>query len=602
MAELLGNRYRLGDSLNRGPTGQVYFAVDADDHEFALKVLRAELVDEPDVVARVAGYVADLQQLSGPHLVRVLDVVTAADTVAIVMERVRGGDLRQHLSETGTVLPAEVARIGAEIAEALADLHEAGYLHLDVKPHNILLDQFTAPRAARLTDLGVAGLALASARARRAILTAEPHYVAPELTMPNAVPTQAADLYSLGVVLYELCCGVTAFAGLSARELAVVTASSEPGRPEGIPDELWRVIIAMLARNPQDRPASAGQVASNLNGLMSTLEHQPCALRLTVPPPPRQTTPTSPGATPPNIGAGWLTTNITGPMFATGGPMRRRRRRLVLLGLVILVAVGGLVGWAVAGSGGGSSASGPPGGGGVTQPNQIPTAAAPITTVTTTAPPMTVAPNLIGKTLAQAQDAVPSAVTLKTVDTINQTAQDGTVIDQDPKPGAPINGTIQVTVARQAVTAYLDSLTPATGSWRNADNAEVAGQQVTHALITSLGDCQQSEHVEYNVSKGYRQLVATAGVEDNSPDSATKVQVQIFGDGRQLQNTTMTFGASYPVNVDLSGVLRLRIEWQDISHSNSFCNSEDSLVFGEAHLLGLPGEVPTTPVTATPTN
>ncbi|HEY0806314.1 MAG TPA: protein kinase, partial [Pseudonocardiaceae bacterium] len=591
MAELLGNRYRLGDSLNRGPTGQVYFAVDADDHEFALKVLRAELVDEPDVVARVAGYVADLQQLSGPHLVRVLDVVTAADTVAIVMERVRGGDLRQHLSETGTVLPAEVARIGAEIAGALADLHSfcpqpsrpgAGYLHLDVKPRNILLDQFTAPRAARLTDLGVAGLAMASAYARRAILTAEPHYVAPELTTPNAVPTPAADLYSLGVVLYELCCGVTPFAGLSARELAVVTASSEPGRPDGIPDELWRVIVVMLARNPQDRPASADQVASNLNGLVSTLEHQPCALRLTVPPPPRQTVPTSPGGAPPNIGAGWLTTNITGPMFATGGPMRRRRRRLVLLGLVILVAVGGLVGWAVAGSGGGSSASGPSGGGGLTQPNQIPTGAAPVTTVTTTVPPMTVAPNLIGKTLAQAQDAVPSAVTLKTIDTINQTASDGTVIDQDPKPGAPVNGTIQVTVARQAVTVYLDSLTPATGSWRNADSAEVAGQLVTHALITSLGDCRQSEHVEYNVSKGYRQLVATAGVEDNSPDSATKVQVQIFGDGRQLQNTTMTFGTSYPVNIDLSGVLRLRIEWQDISHSNYDCNNGDSLVFGEA--------------------
>ncbi|HEX4726129.1 MAG TPA: protein kinase [Pseudonocardiaceae bacterium] len=607
MAELLGDRYRLGDSFGRGPTGQVSFAVDTDDHEVAIKVVRPDLVDEPDAVARIAGHVAELRRLDGRHLVRLIDVVTVRDTIAIVMESVRGGDLRQHLTQVGTVLPAEVSRIGAEVADALADVHRSGYLYLDLKPTNIMLDQFTAPRAARVTDLGVAALVLSGARARQAVLTAEPHYVAPELAAPDAVPTPAADLYSLGVVLYELCCGVTPFAGASTRELVALGASSEPGRPDGVPDELWRVIASLLARDPADRPSSAGDVASLLRPLVSALEHQPCALRLTTPPPPRRTATTDSSLPPPPAATGWLT-NLTGPAFPTGGSMRKRRR-LVLLGLVAVVAVSGLVGWAIAGSGGGASGSRQSGGGsdgrsggGIVQQTEQTQPAQTAVATTTVVPPMTVVPDLVGKTLAQAQDEVPSSVTLNPVDTINQTAADGTVIDQDPKPGQPINGAIQLTIARAPVTVYLDSLDPATGDWSGGDNAEVGGQQLTHALITYLGDCESPHDVEYNVSKGYRQFVATAGIDDSSPDSSAKVQVQVFGDGRQLQNTTMNFGTANPISVDLSGVLRLRVEWQDISNTTNGCDDTDKLVFGEARLLGLPGEVPTTPDTATPTS
>jgi hypothetical protein len=225
----------------------------------------------------------------------------------------------------------------------------------------------------------------------------------------------------------------------------------------------------------------------------------------------------------------------------------------------------------------------------------------PTTDVATTsaAPPMTTAPNLVGKTLTDAEKILPPTVKVSTVDTVG--AADGTITAQDPAAGTPLNGTIQLTVARQPVIVYLDTVTPATGQWdTNLNAASLGGKNYLDVVGSQADNCGSPGAVEYNVAKGFRQLSATAGIDDGAADSTLKVQLEIYADGRRVFSNAVQFGTPVPVTVDLTGVLRLRFQWELLSSSNGFCEHSDVLALGEAELLGLPGEVPTT--SASPTS
>src|SRR5438477_4455299 len=148
MEKPLGSRYRLGDELGKGAMGRVFAGSDEQGKTYAFKVLRDELVEDPELVARFLQERSILVGLRHPNLVGVHDLVVEGETVAIVMGLVAGGDLRARLTAEKTLLPAEVARIGAGVAAALAAVHQAGVVHRDVKPENVLMDG-TVPR---LTD------------------------------------------------------------------------------------------------------------------------------------------------------------------------------------------------------------------------------------------------------------------------------------------------------------------------------------------------------------------------------------------------------------------------------------------------------------------
>jgi serine/threonine-protein kinase len=108
-----------------------------------------------------------------------------------------------------------------------------------------------------------------------------------------------------------------------------------------------------------------------------------------------------------------------------------------------------------------------------------------------------------------------------------------------------------------------------------------------------------TQAVEYNISKGFRRFTATAGIDDNAVDSSLKMQLEIFADGREIFNKPVAYGTPVPVDLDISGVLRLRFQWEAVSGSRSICCSGSYLVLGTAELLGLPGEVPTSSPTTT---
>jgi serine/threonine-protein kinase len=201
------------------------------------------------------------------------------------------------------------------------------------------------------------------------------------------------------------------------------------------------------------------------------------------------------------------------------------------------------------------------------------------------------APKLVGRQLADATGLLPASIRLATEDTVDDKATDGTILSQDPAPGAPMNGTMKVTVARQPILTYLDSLEPVLNNWNYKQAMAVSGKVYPHSVGDDVTACQSSQEVEYNISRGYRKLVFIAGLDDDSRDDSLKLQLEIFADGRRVSNTNLEYGKATPVTVDVTGVLRLKFQWQPVGTGSGSCE-RDGVVLGTGRLLGLPGEVP----------
>jgi serine/threonine protein kinase len=196
-----------------------------------------------------------------PNVVTVFDEGRDGADAFMVMELVRGRTLRDVVADRGPLRPHEGARIVAQIAAALDAAHEAGVIHCDVKPANVIVDQ---QGTAKLTDFGIARAARGP-REHELIGTAR--YIAPE-RIEGKAPTERSDVYSLGLVAYELIAGRPPNAEMETEDLLRVRldgrAPSLRSSRVGINEEIDRVVAKALARDPQDRYASAGAFARDL--------------------------------------------------------------------------------------------------------------------------------------------------------------------------------------------------------------------------------------------------------------------------------------------------------------------------------------------------
>jgi serine/threonine protein kinase len=282
----LAGRYTLISEIGRGGTGTVWRAADrAAGREVAVKVLHQRLGHHEQLVG---GFVRQRTALTGiehPHLVTVHDLVFDDGIVALVSELIEGQTLRQVLRR-GLLPTREAVTIGGQIASALARLHVAGVVHCDVKPENILLTATPDLGVdARLADLGTAAIARELRGGGNGPSDADrsgtPGYLPPEASGPDP-PTPAADVYALGVVLYELATGRgpaaintrpgvrlrydepdAALAQRFPREEPPITA---PPRIPEVPRPLWRTVGACLRADPTTRPMAA-QLAEQLVAL-----------------------------------------------------------------------------------------------------------------------------------------------------------------------------------------------------------------------------------------------------------------------------------------------------------------------------------------------
>lgn len=257
-AEPLDGRYRLEAVIGRGGMGIVYRAYDLRLNRYiAIKVLGGT---EGGDVRRFAGEINMLARLVHPNLVRILDAGDLDGRAYLVMDLVDGQNLAQRL-RAGPLAGEETAEIGVGVASALAYVHDAGIIHRDVKPANILIDR---GGGVHLGDFGIARLADTTGMTVTGLTHGTPAYLAPE-QIEGAVLGPSTDVYALGLVLVECLSGRRAFEG-TASEIAGVRLHRGPDIPPGLGDEWRHTLAAMTARAPLERP-SAAQAATRLGRL-----------------------------------------------------------------------------------------------------------------------------------------------------------------------------------------------------------------------------------------------------------------------------------------------------------------------------------------------
>lgn len=264
-AEVLASRYRLDALIASGGMGTVWRAVDLVlDRPVALKLLRAELAQHPDTIARFRAEARHAAGLSHPSIAQVYDFGEAgADRPAfLVMELVDGPPLTDLIA-TGPLPPDHVMDIVAQVASGLAIAHASGVVHRDIKPGNLLID---SSGIVKITDFGVAYAAGSAPLTRTGTLIGTPAYLAPERVAGQAAGP-ASDLYSLGMVGYECLAGAAPFTG-TAMEIALAHRMQWlPPLPESVPAPVACLITDLTAKDPGGRPASAAEVATRARAL-----------------------------------------------------------------------------------------------------------------------------------------------------------------------------------------------------------------------------------------------------------------------------------------------------------------------------------------------
>jgi serine/threonine-protein kinase len=262
---VLAGRYRIVGLLGRGGMGEVYRADDLKlGQTVALKFLPREMSTDTVWRERFFAEVRITRQLSHPNICRVYDVAEVDGRHFLSMEYIDGEDLASLLRRVGSLSNEKALDVARQLAAGLAAAHAGGVLHRDLKPANIMID---GRGRARITDFG-----LAVAAANEPVdgeVAGTPAYMAPE-QLAGKGATVRSDIYALGLVLYEVCCGRAAFSARTIAELRDQKAHTAPRPPSdlrpGIDLAVERVILRCLEQDPRARPASVAQVAASLPG------------------------------------------------------------------------------------------------------------------------------------------------------------------------------------------------------------------------------------------------------------------------------------------------------------------------------------------------
>ena len=298
MVRKIGSRYTANQILGGGSAGTVWLG-EGPDGPVAVKLLREDLASDQELVSRFVQERTALLGLDHRNVVGVRDLVVDGTDLALVMDLVRGTDLRTRLNHERRLAPEAAVAIAADIADGLAAAHAAGIVHRDVKPENVLLDMQGplgpgGAHPALLTDFGIAKLIDSPRHSRASKIIGTPDYLAPEI-VEGLPPRAAVDVYALATVLYEMLAGFTPFGGghpgAVLRRHVTETVAPLPG----IPDELWQLVVQCLAKAPASR-LRASELAGRLREQLPLLAGMP-ALEVDEPDEPEE--PEQPAEEPP---------------------------------------------------------------------------------------------------------------------------------------------------------------------------------------------------------------------------------------------------------------------------------------------------------------
>ncbi|MGH2657282.1 MAG: Stk1 family PASTA domain-containing Ser/Thr kinase [Actinomycetota bacterium] len=401
---VLAGRYEIASLLGQGGMARVFRGTDRVlDRTVAVKVLSPQFADDDQFVARFRREAQAAAGLNHPNIVGVYDTGDQGDVHFIVMEYVEGRTLRDVIRGDGPLLPERAAEIGEAVARALSSAHQAGLVHRDIKPGNIML---TREGEVKVMDFGIARTSTGDTLTQTAAILGTASYLSPEQAQGLSVDTRS-DIYSLGCVLYEMLTGRAPFIGDSPVAIAYMHVKEDPVPPsrlnQDVPPTLDSVVLKCMAKNPANRYETAEELRADLERARRGL--------------PTLATPLMADAT----------EVVTGPVGAgetavmTGVPPDeqegRRRGWLIALGVILALAALGLAAFFL---------------------------------VRSLLPPPTElvgVPNVVGETEEDAVDTLEGAGFGVEVDTeFDPEVRRGLVISQDPPAGERVEEGTEVTL------------------------------------------------------------------------------------------------------------------------------------------------------------
>ncbi|MFD1440029.1 Stk1 family PASTA domain-containing Ser/Thr kinase [Lacticaseibacillus hegangensis] len=267
---ILNERYKLLKTLGEGGMANVYLAHDLIlDRDVAVKVLRLDLQNDPDTKRRFQREAMATTELVHPNIVSIYDVGESNDQQYLVMEYVRGSDLKKYIVEHFPIPYQRVIDIMEQILAGIQVAHDHNIIHRDLKPQNIMIDQ---DGNAKITDFGIAVALSDNSMTQTNSLLGSVHYLSPEQAR-GSMPTRQSDIYALGIILFEMLTGTVPFEGDSAVSIALKHFQEDmPSVREfdpRIPQALENVVLKATAKDPANRYTSADAMAADLKTALS---------------------------------------------------------------------------------------------------------------------------------------------------------------------------------------------------------------------------------------------------------------------------------------------------------------------------------------------
>lgn len=266
IGKVIGNRYEIIEKVGTGGMATVYKAkCQVLDRFVAIKVLKDSLKNDTEVVKKFNTESRAAARLSHPNIVQVYDVSESGDLDYIVMEHVDGITLKEYIARAGHLEPKEACEFAAQIGRALVCAHAGGIIHRDIKPHNVLM----APDGTlKVADFGIAQAATSETMVAGSGAMGSVHYISPEQARGGFI-NERSDIYSLGVVLYEMLTGEVPFDG--ANPVAVALAKLEKDAVDirekcchEIPDEICDIVMKAISKDQHSRYQSAQEMVADL--------------------------------------------------------------------------------------------------------------------------------------------------------------------------------------------------------------------------------------------------------------------------------------------------------------------------------------------------
>jgi serine/threonine protein kinase len=275
---VFAHKYRIIEELGRGGMGKVYRVFDREVEEYvALKLIKPEIASDKNTIRRFRNELKVARKISHKNVCRMFDLNREGETCFITMEYVSGEDLKSSLRRMGVLSVEKAVFIAGQVCEGLAEAHRLGVVHRDLKPQNIMIDR---EGNARIMDFGIARSLETKGVTDSGSLIGTPEYMSPEQVEGREVDPRS-DIYSLGVILYEMVTGRVPFEGNTPMSVALKHVTAAPIEPrsvnERIPEEISRVILKCMAKERRDRFQTVEELVKKLKTIERTA---PAAERL----------------------------------------------------------------------------------------------------------------------------------------------------------------------------------------------------------------------------------------------------------------------------------------------------------------------------------